>query len=595
MGVVYKLKQEIIDFILEEKKVNPRLGCRNLVSIIEQKFQIKISKSSVNSVIKEADLSSSVGRKPILIEKRPLKYKIPEDKKIQSPENPADFTPPSPKPVVPVIPVPPPQPKPMVNFAKPSPVPKKVAPPSEILPKKSEKVIVEVDVPKKGALHDLMGGIFLKAAEWELNSTPVLGKIFSKYNGVSGLEADLISEILLFFPLFGIAQAEDVRNYNGSGLWALHGLPAALETTKILQFIEKLEDKKNFYLRLFNEIPQIFAEGKYFKIFLQDRSEIVCDLQSKTIWSNNVQTRYSSSISRATNSIITRMITNVQPFLIENILNNSKELASFYNLLAAFEEVSEKRVQKITLFDKNDREISEFNNIPNKKRHFIVGGDFQLPEIQRIYQDKLAFRAFKDNSSWEICEKEVILKSSTISSMEISLRAIFLRENGAKDPAPVILITNFLKEDKSTNEILIEFLKRWPNFLDENIAKFNDFLDEEENKEDFYKIFMKSQENKIINNEIKDLYEILGIFLTALNLYSQKRFFPPEYGRESLTTMKERFYQLPGYLTKTANFLQIHLKTPIDYQYHQVLNYAVKRLNEIEIFDQNALRIRVTV
>jgi len=67
MGVVYKLKKEIVDFIINEKKSNPSLGCRNLVNLVAAKFQTKISKSAINGVIKSAQLSSSIGRKPIVI------------------------------------------------------------------------------------------------------------------------------------------------------------------------------------------------------------------------------------------------------------------------------------------------------------------------------------------------------------------------------------------------------------------------------------------------------------------------------------------------------------------------------------------------
>ena len=63
MGIVYKLKPEIKDYILEKKKEEPILSCRSLVSLLEKKFQIRVSKSSVNSIFKKAGLSQSVGRR----------------------------------------------------------------------------------------------------------------------------------------------------------------------------------------------------------------------------------------------------------------------------------------------------------------------------------------------------------------------------------------------------------------------------------------------------------------------------------------------------------------------------------------------------
>ena len=52
MGVIYKLKPEVKDFILEQKKLNPAVGCRSLTSLVESKFHIKLSKSSINAIIK---------------------------------------------------------------------------------------------------------------------------------------------------------------------------------------------------------------------------------------------------------------------------------------------------------------------------------------------------------------------------------------------------------------------------------------------------------------------------------------------------------------------------------------------------------------
>lgn len=62
MGVIHKLKPEIREFILKQKKALPRLSCRKFSTLISEKFKIKISKSQINSLIKSAGLSSPVGR-----------------------------------------------------------------------------------------------------------------------------------------------------------------------------------------------------------------------------------------------------------------------------------------------------------------------------------------------------------------------------------------------------------------------------------------------------------------------------------------------------------------------------------------------------
>jgi len=63
MGVVHKLNNKIIDFIINEKKTNKNISCRALAALIEEKFCIKVAKSSVNNILKRANLSSRVGRR----------------------------------------------------------------------------------------------------------------------------------------------------------------------------------------------------------------------------------------------------------------------------------------------------------------------------------------------------------------------------------------------------------------------------------------------------------------------------------------------------------------------------------------------------
>ncbi|MFA4933391.1 MAG: hypothetical protein WC574_02995 [Candidatus Omnitrophota bacterium] len=63
MGVVHKLKPEVIKFIVENKQNDPSLSCRALTQLVFDKLQIKLSKSSANAIIKENNLSMPIGRR----------------------------------------------------------------------------------------------------------------------------------------------------------------------------------------------------------------------------------------------------------------------------------------------------------------------------------------------------------------------------------------------------------------------------------------------------------------------------------------------------------------------------------------------------
>lgn len=63
MGIVHKLKPEVLNFILENKQKDPALSCRNLTQLILEKLQVKVSKSSINAIFKEHNLSMPIGRR----------------------------------------------------------------------------------------------------------------------------------------------------------------------------------------------------------------------------------------------------------------------------------------------------------------------------------------------------------------------------------------------------------------------------------------------------------------------------------------------------------------------------------------------------
>jgi len=63
VGVVHKLKPEIVNFILDNKQANPYLSCRSLTVLLLEKFQVEVSKSSINAIFKQNNLSMPVGRR----------------------------------------------------------------------------------------------------------------------------------------------------------------------------------------------------------------------------------------------------------------------------------------------------------------------------------------------------------------------------------------------------------------------------------------------------------------------------------------------------------------------------------------------------
>ncbi|MCA9401516.1 MAG: helix-turn-helix domain-containing protein [Candidatus Omnitrophica bacterium] len=73
MGVTYKLTDDVVQFIIDQKQNDDSLSCRQISSLIKDKFQLSVSKSSVNNVLKNQQLSNQIGR--------PLKKNTQDDNK----------------------------------------------------------------------------------------------------------------------------------------------------------------------------------------------------------------------------------------------------------------------------------------------------------------------------------------------------------------------------------------------------------------------------------------------------------------------------------------------------------------------------------
>jgi hypothetical protein len=77
MGVTYKLREEVVHFIVSQRQSNPLASCRQLAESTSQKFGLHLSKSSVHDVLKESGIVTPRGRKP------KNKFEIPQEKKKQ--------------------------------------------------------------------------------------------------------------------------------------------------------------------------------------------------------------------------------------------------------------------------------------------------------------------------------------------------------------------------------------------------------------------------------------------------------------------------------------------------------------------------------
>jgi hypothetical protein len=166
MGVTYKLKDEVVEFIIGQKQAEPSTSCRQLAESASEKFGLKLSKSSVHDVLKQSGITTPRGRKP------KNKFEIPQEKKkqIQVSLSQVNLVP-LPEKIVssPTIPVslPPPQQVAPVIHEPPQELPPVIEP---VVIK--EEVYHSVEIPVEdievSEEYEGAGKIFYKAVQWDL-------------------------------------------------------------------------------------------------------------------------------------------------------------------------------------------------------------------------------------------------------------------------------------------------------------------------------------------------------------------------------------------------------------------------------------------
>lgn len=647
MGVPYKIDRKVVEFIIKKKAVEPNLGCRHLALLIKEQFGVDISKSSVNSVIKEADLSKRVGR-PRKARKPEIRF--PQEaftllEKLQAPVKPEQVLPEKTqkielpqKPEIPAKPIilpeveapKPPQIVPIQPEEKISPEPLKPVPAPEIpLEEEPKKPILEekpkpepiqpapVEAPqkKKTSLADItsflqpipinenevldsLGAYFLKAAEWEISKASILGNIVREFMPeIEPKQAEIKSNILLYFPAFDILTLKNLDNYDKPGLWMLTNSQEKLDSLKMTDFLQKLKEKEKLISRLNDECLTNFQEAQYYKFVLSDGSGFYIDARLKSLWQEpNIPDSLAVSLNKASNyidNIFVQFFTkNVQTVLLFNVPSFRSFSPMVSEFIYTFEDFASKRIIQVDICNFKKEVLKSYRNIVPAKRFFVFGfwpwqkeaaeflkGDIGI--VKDFYFSELARKIY-------YTERIVEFPQATAGNRGVALNLIFLKNSAFSSPRMGFL-TNIPTQLIDTQEVIKSFLLRWPNFED----TYQDLMASSERltyRGFVYPVFdeekaPKKEQGYIQSNYPKSLDENLKTMLANLSTATQRHFFPYGYRFADFSTMKSRFYSLAGRLARKDNHLYVSLLPAKGYAYNNDLLYAARRVNESEILD----------
>jgi len=643
MGFVYKLKPEVRDFILDEKKTNPVISCRGLVSLVHDRFQVKLSKSSINSLFKEAGLSMPVGRRrtkkrrrpslgtlpltgqqpivtetvipeltpetppemPILPELEPVIPEAPEEakpaeipiEKAKEPEAPIIEQPASEVEIPveetkPVEPAPEPAKEPLViePVSEPQepepPIEPESAPVCEPEPEKIEtSPIFDLPVEAEGT-----GAILLKIADYLLGGVYSINDAIE--NRIRKTAPDSLSktEALLYHPLFSATYDNELST--DSGLWQL--INYRFSQQELFTYLTELQQYSAVNSDIIRIISTLSQEVRGIKATLSDGTIMYFDGQLHSVWSTPQMPYDFSAPIYNLKAYINEYFQEDEPFVLFTAPGYEQPTREFFDFMLSLE-IGEKTISKLLLYGNRFEELEIVNVEQSKKKGFIFGlWPWQFGQFRRVKSmgDFFKWQFNGLNKEFYLAEGQVELTQPN-TGQKIALRGCFIKL-GLNDKIRIIVLSNLPHDMLKTQELAQKYLNQWPN-LDETYQDFSRKIELFTYTAASRRFF--SLETLSWNKEAAlGLIHLLNRYLSTLDMYVRWHFLPTGYEERDLAFMKDNFYKLKVNFDKSREgLLRAVFKPAPGYPYIRELDYICRRANErgVVIFDNRRLWLSV--
>jgi hypothetical protein len=597
MGVIHKLTEEVIQFILEKKKEDPKIGCRSLSEIVSERFSRKVSKSSINSVLKEHGLSGSIGRpaSPAGVKKDP--FRIPQEKKerIFGPEHAGSSKEPESvkeantynaklsddRPQLRADPVQ----NATIQAAETSDVPQKQNSQEQTLPENTfwDEVEIIKEKERQEAGADLLsaGVVFVHAGAHYLGLVPALSNLFRQHLSVelpSSLERVISAVLALHF--LGVKDEDEIGSSKTEIVWALNG-------KEILDSVRGFWNKfmtaglpERFDLIFKNEIAQQLVHGSSIRLSTEIGPPIILDAQLSCLGRRNGA--IAIPITKALDNLSERIVANNKPVIIESIekSNDGHELCK--NLLAAFDRC-ETRFKAIDVIGEDGEVIASFSHIPRKRREFIVGtaageelfnkavpslkwGSFSPIYVQRL--GRIYYIAQFDSGALanDLGSTQKLAKTVVISSD---------REIGPQRA----LISNLINQ--SADSIAEQYLSHWPIY--------------EHYEQSFAAINTNEIDNTLEMSHVTSIHEAFSLLSKIIFKYITPLIFKGIGNFSDVTSLDRILYTINGKVIKKEAYIKTCINTYQPDKLNTLLKTASRTITRLHITDFNKRHIVVIV
>ncbi len=616
MGVTYKLRQDIVDFIVQTKKSDPALSCRGLVGVVKKNFDVDVSKSSVNAVIKHFELSGPIGRHSLF--KAPKNFAIPKDKKDILLKNVQTFLPAVVPPVQVVLPepLPAPIPEPIVPLSV-SPVISEpvsgfvekplefveVAPdevvmdkdedldlalradplsepeiaatmplPDEALVQVEEKINAQakedaqaharasVWLGDKGRLYGRLGAAALWYAFRAACSVSRLGEVLAREIGpLPDGVTEAQCEALFFADLF----AEHRPGFESDDLGTLWYL-AGLEDRQGRSLLDKaavFDGKKALYAAIHAELSMAFTPVRYFRLLTVKGAHFYLDAARPVLHHERIEPGYNpdGSHSRAQALPVFTAVERGVDRIITNMAPLMADVPAagltpgLLEFIHLMEGYGEDAIASLELIGDDDTRCAEFQSIPSIRRGFILRVRLTDSELSRVEYEMIDNRkVFNDIISSRSCG--YFEGALAVEGVERPLRVLTVKPDGWGDE--FVILSNISGFTSSAEHILTQFFYSEMSIDVGNISQNIVFCD-------------------VIAPHSSS---IAGIF-RDIDIFARKFVQDASCASLSWKELCQRIYDLSGHIKERPEAVFLRFELPEDFAYRVQLSSLINFLN----------------
>jgi hypothetical protein len=570
MGVIYKLKPEVKDFILKQKQAHPQISCRSLAKLVHEKFKTSLSKSSINLMFKQAGLSMPVGRRrkmPL----RPVRAReemIPEVK---------------PEPARPIIEKPTPGALPLMPFETER---QQVESPKAKLAQPIEAEAMEFPEIDEQAGLECPGAIFLKAADYLIGGSFYFADAIRQY--IKSSQAGLLTktEGAIYLPL-----CEPLKIEEGSSYWPF--LYKVFKKEELFDFLFDLKKNQQLIQDLKQLANHIFQEVRCVQISYLDASSVYLDGQLHTIWSTpHIPYSFVTPIQNIKN-YINSCFFSAKPFVIFTAPGYDVPPKEFFHFMLSFSTMA-KKASRVHIFGSRLEELGVVPLEEGRATHFVFGlWPWQFGHYRNVLKIK-EFKPFKEEMSKQdlyLAEIELELSQPDLEE-KIQLKGAALKKT-PEDKIRFVILSNILT-GQTVEGLARLYLERWPN-LEESFQDYSRkielFTYTASPSVDIFSTEYLSFEGER-DSEISMLF---GNYLKILDTFVRTYFLPFGYENKDFLTTSERFYNLKATVQKLKEAAVVTFHPPAEYKFLADLTYACRRVNEREVVFPPGFRLWLQV